>query len=105
MDKWSNRERRNAAELARLAALYCWDMDAGQAENHPDRVILRAMDLGTWDDLLALQNSVDGDRLTYVLRRAPAGALRPRSWSFWHYRLGLVAPGGQLPPQPPRRIE
>lgn len=91
-------------ELTRLAARYCWDMTPSQAADYPDRVILRTMDLGTLQDIIALERRFGTARLAEVLARAPAGALRPRSWSFWHYRLGLVPPGAAVPPQPTRRF-
>jgi hypothetical protein len=91
------------AELERLASLYCWDMDPADATVRSDRVILRVMDLGTIDDLLALERAFDRGILVEVLSRASAGALTPRTWSFWHYRLGLAAPDEAVPAQPLRK--
>lgn len=90
-------------ELERLASLYCWDMDPADAAARSDRVILRVMDLGTMDDLLALERAFDRSLLVDVLSRASAGALTPRAWSFWHYRLGLAAPDEAVPAQPLRK--
>jgi len=92
------------SELARLAARYCWDMTPSQAAAYPDRVILRTMDLGTLQDIIALEQCFGHSGLAEVLARATAGALKPRSWAFWHYRLGLVPPGHAIPPQPARLV-
>jgi hypothetical protein len=92
------------SELRRLANRYIWDMRLAEALRFPDRIILRTMDIGTLPDILALERVFGGMALAEILRRAPAGALKPRSWSFWHYRLGLIPPGGRVPPQPLRLV-
>ena len=92
---------RESDELHRLAQKYCWDLTPADADKFPDKIILRTMDFGTLEDIFILQDIFGAKSLRSVLRNAPAGSLRPRSWSFWHYRLGELFEGA--PPQPPSR--
>jgi len=89
-------------QLRTLAKKYCWDMAPEAATDQPDRVILRVMDLGTLDDIFALEALLGRETLAETLQAAPPGWLRPRSWSFWHYRLNLVDALQAPPPMPVR---
>lgn len=86
------------AFLAAVAKRYVWDAMAAEALSYPGRTIGRVMDLGALEDVLQLQPVLDRDRLVSCLRLAPAGALRPRSWWFWNYRLGLTSAEQDPPP-------
>lgn len=94
---------RNMHTLRRLAAKYIWWKTPEEALLTPDRVVAQVMDIGDWDDVLQLLGAVDEDALRNVLRNAQAGYFRPRSWHYWHYRLGL-AEIGRVPPLPTRRF-
>lgn len=89
--------------LARLEARYCWDRDPATT-TEPLRVIRRTMDFGDGEDLLDLERVADRALLVEALTTAPAGALRPRSWSYWHYRLRLTPTDQDPPPLPVRRF-
>jgi hypothetical protein len=91
--------------LRAMARRYVWDQSEADALAFPDRIIRRVMDLGTIDDAFDLEPVFGRDKLAEVLRTSPAGALRPRSWSFWHHRLDLIAPTDAPPPMPVRRVE
>ena len=90
-----------AEALAAFARRYAWDMDAGEALGREDKVILRVMDLGVWEDVLTLEAALGRERLAAVMMAATAGAMRERSWHFWAVRLGL-GDGGVSPPMPVR---
>lgn len=90
-------------EFERLAATYSWDMRIDEARHWPYRLIRRVMDVGTLDDIVSMEASFGRDELANALATAEAGALRPKSWTFWHYRLGLVQPGAACPSMPTRR--
>lgn len=90
--------------LRAMARRYVWDRSEADALAWPDRIIRRVMDLGTIDDAFDLERILGRARLAEVLRTSPAGAMRPRSWSFWHHRLELVAPTENPPPMPVRRV-
>lgn len=89
-------------EVRRLAARYCWDMKIDEALEHPGRVILRAMNLGTWDDVLAIERTFGNAVLRNLIEESTIGALSPKSWSFWHYRLGITGSGMDVPTMPIR---
>lgn len=82
--------------LASLAARYIWWQSPPAALRRPERIIAQVMDLGTLDDADLLESTLGPARLAEVLRTAPAGWFRPRSWSYWHHRLGLTS----VPPVP-----
>lgn len=95
-------ERSEAAFLREMAQRYVWDMTEAEALERPERVILRVMDIGVLEDALALEPMLGRAHLVTILRTSPPGALRPRSWWFWHYRLGLTAADADPPPMPVR---
>ena len=87
--------------IVEFARKYAWDVDLAEADALRTKVILRVMDYGTYEDTLQLEEAVAKQELVDALTNAPPGALRPRSWSFWRYRLGLVS-DDQVPRQSPR---
>jgi hypothetical protein len=61
------------------------------------------MNIGDYADVQRLANQVGDDVLREVLVHAQAGQFDPRSWAYWHYRLGLASVD-QVPPMPVRRF-
>lgn len=92
------------AFLRAMARRYVWDQSEAEALADPTRIVRRVMDLGVLEDALELEPRLGRARLVEVLRTAPAGAMRPRSWWFWHYRLGLADATHDPPPMPMRRF-
>jgi hypothetical protein len=91
--------------LRRLAARYVWWKTPDQAMQYPHRVAAQVMNLGTWEDWVAMWEAVGDDFLRSVLQHAEAGQFEIRSWHYWHYRLGLADyPGRPVPPLPVRKI-
>lgn len=91
------------AFLKKMASKYVWFKTPDTALELPHRVIAQVMDLGIWEDLLKLENFFGKATLRKVLRTAEIGQFRPKSWHFWHYRLGL-AEVGKVPPMPRRKL-
>jgi hypothetical protein len=92
--------------LHALAAKYIWWKTPDEAMLYPARVAAQVMNLGTFEDTSAMIEAVGEDYLRQVLRHAEAGQLDPRSWHYWHYRLGLAEFGKTpVPPVPIRRFE
>lgn len=54
------------------------------------------MALGDFADAGYIESYYGAARLRAALAAAPAGVLDPRSWHYWHHRLG-VDHAGQLP--------
>ena len=89
--------------LRRLAKKYVWWKTPEEAVRTPERVILQVMDIADYRDVQELANALGDAELRQALSRAEAGQLSPRSWAYWHYRLGLAKPGA-VPPMPVRRF-
>ena len=87
--------------LARLAQKYIWWTTPDVAVTMPERVVAHVMNIGDHDDMHALATLAGDDYLRTVLQHAEIGQFTPRSWAYWHYRLGLAAPG-HLPAMPTR---
>ncbi|MGD0731745.1 MAG: hypothetical protein ABR956_10805 [Terracidiphilus sp.] len=92
--------------LRALAARYVWWKTPDEAMEFPGRVAAQVMNLGAFEDLTEMVEAAGEDYLREVLKSAEAGQLDPRSWHYWHYRLGLAEFGKRpVPPMPVRRVE
>jgi hypothetical protein len=78
-----------------------WDPVNGQPHSE-DRIIAQTMNLGTYDDILLLEQTVGQSRLVQVMRHAEPGWISDRSWEFWRGRLAY-ATGATIPDSAPRR--
>lgn len=89
--------------LKRLAGIYVWWKTPDEAVGMPDRVIAQVMDIGDYADVQQLVHQVGDDVLRRVITHAQAGQFSPRSWTYWHYRLGLASVD-HVPPMPLRKF-
>ncbi|MGH9893896.1 MAG: hypothetical protein ACREA0_18310 [bacterium] len=83
--------------LWQFAAKYIWWKTPREALRYPERVIAQVMDIGDYDDVQKLVGQLSTEYLRQLLIRAEIGQFSPRSWAYWHYRLGLAAPLKVLP--------
>ena len=88
--------------LMLLAQKYIWWKSLSDAADQPERVIAQVMNIGDFEDIQRLEALAGNDMLVEVLNRAEIGQFTPRSWTYWHYRLG-IADIDQVPPLPSRR--
>ena len=96
--------KQHAALLTALAGKYVWWLTPAEAMELPARVVAQVMNIGVFEDVRIMAETLGDDCLRSVLQHAEAGQFNNRSWAYWHYRLGLAEPD-QVPPQPIRRIE
>lgn len=89
--------------LRRFAAKYIWWKSPDEALRRPRRVVAQVMNLGDFDDARELAGVLGDDALREAIRDAEAGEFTARSWTYWHYRLGLAEPE-KVPPLPARKI-
>jgi hypothetical protein len=89
--------------LKTLAAKYLWWMTPAEALKRPERIVVQVMNIGDFADVTAVLNAIGEDQAREFLTHAEAGQFSPRSWHYWHYRLGLAEPGC-VPPLPIRRV-
>ena len=86
--------------LAKVAQRLFWWMPPEDALRDETRFLAQVMALGTWDDVAVAQAAYPVEVWKSALRMAPAGVIDPRSWNFWHIRLGMMP----VPPMPSRPI-
>lgn len=89
--------------LLPFARKYIWWMPPGEAVRRPLRVVSQVMNMGTWDDAQSMRASLGDAALRAAITHSAAGEFNARSWTFWHYRLGLSR-SGEVPPMPSRRF-
>jgi len=89
--------------MMRLAGKYIWWKTPDEAVAMPERMVAQVMNIGDYDDVQALAHQVGDEYLRDVLDHAEIGQFNERSWVYWHYGLGLAAPG-RVPPLPARRF-
>lgn len=93
----------NQEFLRLFAAKYIWWKTPEQAMAMPERVIAQVMNIGDYADVQTLVAQIGDEALCDVLTHAHAGQFNARSWTYWHYQLG-VASIGQVPRLPARRF-
>ncbi len=76
--------------IHRLARKYVWWKSPEDASAMPRRVLTQVMNIGDYDDVQAMCGEFDESVLRDVIAQAEAGQFNPRSWTYWHYRLGLA---------------
>jgi hypothetical protein len=84
--------------LDRLAPRYLWWNFSGSKDERTIRLLAQIMDLGTYDDIRAIERLWPPEELSILLDHAEPGWISPRSWSFWRGRLGYRSAETQ-PPQ------
>jgi hypothetical protein len=91
----------DASTARSLAQKYMWWTTPAEASKNQARLVAQVMNIGDYDDVQRVARELGDEYLRNVLRNAEAGQFDERSWSYWHYRLGLARPG-ELPPMPAR---
>lgn len=87
--------------LKSLSSKYIWWKTPEEAVAMPERVIAQVMNIGDHSDVQVLASLVGDEVLRSVLTHAEAGQFNERSWTYWHYRLGL-SNVGHVPAMPVR---
>ncbi|MDR1084581.1 MAG: hypothetical protein LBP22_06885 [Deltaproteobacteria bacterium] len=90
-------------EFLKVRAGYIWWMTPDEALEFPNRLIAQIMDIGVASDVGKLESLFSRHQLAEVIRSAEIGQFQPKSWSFWHRRLGLVGPSDSMPEMPVRK--
>jgi len=88
--------------VAEFGRKYLWWKPVGAKSHSDDRIIAQTMNLGTYDDILLLEQTVGRARLVEILLHAEPGWISDRSWEFWRGRLSF-ATGVAIPNKAPRR--
>jgi hypothetical protein len=88
--------------IAEFGRKYLWWEPVGRQPHSDDRIIAQTMNLGTYDDILLLEQTVGKFGLVGIMLRAEPGWISDRSWEFWRGRLSF-ATGAAIPDKAPRR--
>lgn len=88
--------------IAEFGRKYLWWEPVGGVPFSEDRIIAQTMNLGTYDDILLLEQTVGKARLVEIMKHAEPGWISDRSWEFWRGRLSF-ATGVSIPHKAPRR--
>ena len=89
--------------IAEFGRKYLWWEPVGGPPHSDDRIIAQTMNLGTYDDILRLEQAVGKARLVEIMLHAEPGWINDRSWEFWRGRLSF-ATGAAIPDAAPRRV-
>jgi len=89
--------------LKELARKYVWWKSPDEALRFPQRIIAQVMNMGAYDDVHLMATQLGHDAMCEALQNAVAGQFDNRSWTYWHYRLGLAGLG-EVPPLPSRTL-
>jgi hypothetical protein len=92
-----------AQTIARFGRKYLWWKPPDGKPHSEDRIIAQTMNLGTYEDILLLEQAVGRARLVEIMMRAEPGWFNDRSWEFWRGRLSF-ATGATIPNAAPRRV-
>lgn len=96
-------EEATAEIITRFGRKYLWWVPANGGSHSDSRIIAQTMNLGTYDDILLLEQTVGHAVLVDVMLHAEPGWINDRSWEFWRGRLSF-ATGKVMPSDPPRRV-
>jgi hypothetical protein len=88
--------------IAEFGRKYLWWEPVGGESHSDERIIAQTMNLGTYDDILLLEQSVGPPRLVQIMLHAEPGWINDRSWEFWRGRLSF-ATGMPIPDKAPKR--
>jgi len=83
-------------ETEALARRLVWFEDPADALADPVRFVAYALERATHEDMEVLRRYLTDADIRDALAAAPPGIIGPRSWAYWHARLGRV-PGPPLP--------
>ena len=91
-------------QILMLAKKYCWWKSPADAAKDPLRIVAQVMNLGDFDDLVSMVDCQGEGSLREALLHAEPGMFNPRSWAYWHYRLGVISCDEAPPPLPVRKV-
>jgi len=91
----------NRGLLEEMSLKYIWWLSPKEASYSPFRVLAQVMNIGTFEDVYKISTAFGDTSLKDVITHAQPGQFDKKSWSYWHYRLGL-ADTENTPPLPVR---
>lgn len=87
--------------LLEFAKKYIWWENPEEAIHNPKKIILKVLDIGTFEDIQILLKSFDKNQLIKIIQESKIGELRAKSWNYWHIVLEIC---NEIPPLPKKRV-
>jgi hypothetical protein len=84
-----------------VARRIIWFEPPEQALAEPIRFMAYAMTYARHEDMRLIRLYVTDDEMREALDNAPPGIIDPRSWAYWHSKMGRYPP----PPLPVRKFD
>lgn len=92
-------------QIRHLASRYIWWQSSEEVMSQPERLIAQIMNLEDYADVQCMVNAIGTAALCSVLSKVQPRQFNPRSWAYWHYRLGLRSTQENLPALPTRTFQ
>lgn len=86
------------ARTLEIARRVVWLGDPEKTLGEPILFLAYAMTYACHEDMRVIRRYVSDDDFREALDKAPPGIIDPRSWAYWHVRMGRFPP----PPLPKR---
>ncbi|PAF46749.1 hypothetical protein BKH41_08550 [Helicobacter sp. 12S02232-10] len=90
--------------LIELSKKYIWWQKPQETIQSPEKIILKTMDIGTFEDANILLENFDKQFLIETLQKSEIGSMRKKSWHYWHIILG-ICDYNHIPPMPTKRVK
>lgn len=87
--------------LLEFAKKYIWWENPEEAIQNPKKIILKVLDIGTFEDIQILLKNFDKNQLIKIIQDSNIGELRAKSWNYWHIVLEIC---NKVPPLPKKRV-
>jgi hypothetical protein len=92
------------AFLSDVSPRYVWWKTKEESLENPNFIITQIMNIGDYKDIEILTSIFSKDTLVFALKNASPSNLTDKSWTYWHYRLGLTPIEQPVPNQKMREI-
>lgn len=93
---------KNNKILLKWAKKYIWWKKPEEAIKDYNKIILKVLDIGTYEDTQILLENIDKNTLIKIIQNSEIGSMRKKSWNYWHTILNIYD-DKDIPPMPSRR--
>lgn len=95
-------QKQNDKILLEWAKKYIWWENPEEAIKDYNKIILKVLDIGTFEDTQILLENIDKNTLIKIIQNSEIGSMRKKSWNYWHTILNIYD-DKDIPPMPSRR--
>lgn len=95
-------QKQNDKILLEWAKKYIWWENPEEAIKNYNKIILKVLDIGTFEDTQFLLKYTDKNTLAEIIQNSGIGSMRKKSWNYWHIILD-ICDDEDIPPIPSKR--